>query len=130
MAAERLAMRDIKELFRLRLEKGLSQRQVAKAIGCGRTTVRDYERRAAGARLTYPEIASLPNDHLLLKLGLGTTCLSISNVISSKSRELPNWVDVHKEMSRKNVTLALLWTEYKEKNPAVSYTHLTLPTKA
>lgn len=117
MAAERLAMRDIKELFRLRLEKGLSQRQVAKAIGCGRTTVRDYERRAAGARLTYPEIASLPNDHLLLKLGLGTTCLSISNVISSKSRELPNWVDVHKEMSRKNVTLALLWTEYKEKNP-------------
>lgn len=46
MAAERLAMKTIKELFRLRFQTKLSQEKVGLCISCGRTTVRDYERRA------------------------------------------------------------------------------------
>ena len=46
MASERLAMRTIKELFRLRFQAKLSHRAVSRCLGCGRTTVQDYERRA------------------------------------------------------------------------------------
>ena len=39
-------MKDIKRLFKLRFQAKLSQRQVAHAMGCGKTTVVDYESRA------------------------------------------------------------------------------------
>jgi len=117
VAAERLSVRDIKELFRLRLEKQLSQRIVSKAVGCGRTTVRDYERRARQAGLSYQEILSLGHDELLIKLGLGPAPVRTKAFSNKTQRVLPDWAEIHKEMAKKNVTLALLWEEYKEKNP-------------
>jgi transposase len=34
-----------------------------------------------------------------------------------RNRAYPDWVDAHKQLKRKGVTLALLWHEYKERNP-------------
>jgi DNA-binding transcriptional regulator LsrR (DeoR family) len=42
MAARRLSMRKIKEVLRLRYEKGLSSRQIAKSLDISRSTIRDY----------------------------------------------------------------------------------------
>jgi len=33
-------------------------------------------------------------------------------------RPVPNWEEVHRELSRRGVTLMLLWQEYREKHPA------------
>jgi len=54
MAARRLSMRKIKEVLRLRYEKGLSARQIAKSLDIGRSTIRDYLDRAEQAGLGWP----------------------------------------------------------------------------
>jgi len=38
-------------------------------------------------------------------------------VMPAAERPLPIWADVHLELRRKSVTLALLWEDYKEQNP-------------
>jgi transposase len=47
-------MRKIKEVLRLKLYNGLSNRQIAKTCGIGRPTVAEYLRRAADAGLAWP----------------------------------------------------------------------------
>jgi len=47
-------MRKIKEVLRLKWDKDLSNRQIARICGIGRPTVKDYLRRAAEAGLAWP----------------------------------------------------------------------------
>ena len=47
MPAQRLPMRQVREVLRLRHACGQSERQIAAAIGISRTTVAEYLRRAA-----------------------------------------------------------------------------------
>ena len=54
MAAERLDVRHVREVFRLHFQEQKSQVQIAKSIGCGRTTVREYLQRALAAGVTTP----------------------------------------------------------------------------
>ena len=42
MPAKRLSMRKIKEVLRLKWDKGLSNRQIAMTCGIGRPTVAEY----------------------------------------------------------------------------------------
>ena len=58
MPTERLLMRQIREILRLRWACGLPQRAVARACGAGLGTVSEYCRRAAQAGLSWP----LPDD--------------------------------------------------------------------
>jgi hypothetical protein len=51
---ERLSMRKIRELLRLRFEVGLSARQVAASVQIARSSVGEYERRLAAADLSWP----------------------------------------------------------------------------
>ena len=54
MGAQRLPMRRIREILRLKHESGLSQRAIAQACGVGLGTVSEYLRRAAGGGLGWP----------------------------------------------------------------------------
>jgi len=54
MAAERLSMRTIKEVLRLKWEKKLSKKQIAKSCNIARSTIRDYLERAQRAGLCRP----------------------------------------------------------------------------
>lgn len=116
MSAERLAMKQIRELFRLRFEVNLSQRKVARALGCGRTTIHDYEKRAALAGLDrFEKINSLSDEELLKRLGLKQG--GVSRLLPRKDKSLPNCSEVHQELRKKHVTLSLLWEEYKQEHP-------------
>ncbi len=67
MAARRLVMKNIRELFRLRLEAGLSQRRVARVLGCGQTTVYEYEKKALTAGIKeFHQIKDLSDEQLPL----------------------------------------------------------------
>lgn len=123
MAQERLAMRDIKEIFRLRFNLKLSQRQVAKATGFGKTTVKEYESRALAAGLTSMEqIESLTPSALYTKLGFKQNIVTPNHTPeSSNEKVVPDWNLIREELSKKHMTLSLLWTEYKEEHPANSY---------
>ena len=58
MAQERLSVRKIKDLLRLHLVGGVSsRRQLARAVGCGKTAVTDCLHRAAVAGLKAWEVS-------------------------------------------------------------------------
>ena len=116
MAQERLAMRDIKELLRLRFGLKLSQRQTAKASGYGRTTVQEYEERARRGNLTsVEEFEKLSAEEIYERLGFKA---AVTAVPQNNTKPLPDWKQVREDICRhKHVTMLLLWTEYKEQHP-------------
>ena len=111
MPAKRLSMRKIKEVLRLKWDKGLSNRQIAKACRIGRPTVAEYLRRAADAGLTWPLPSGL--DEVALEQQLFPPPPSLP----AHARGVPDWSVVHQERRHKGVTLFLLWQEYRETRP-------------
>lgn len=109
MPRDRVPMRNIREVLRLKAQ-GLSVRQMADSLGIGRTTVGEYLRRAAAAKITWPLPEGLGDD--VLEQGLFPT-----NPAAGIERPTPEWPRVHVELCRKHVTLALLWHEYKVDQP-------------
>ena len=107
---KRLPMRKIREALRLRAE-GLSGRRVAQSLSLGRATVSEYFRRADVAGLSWPLPDGLSDtdlEHQLYPHEPGASARQIT---------APNWADVHSELRRKGVTLALLWEEYRTVHP-------------
>jgi transposase len=100
-------MRKIRELLRLRWERQLPQRVIASSLGLSQGSVSEYLNRARRAGLTWP----LPD-------GLGDAPLEALLFppppdIPSDQRLVPDWSVVHRDLRRPNVTLALLWEEYR-----------------
>ena len=52
MPAERLSMRKVREVLRLRYACGVSARVIAQSLGIGRTVVGEYIRRASVIGIT------------------------------------------------------------------------------
>lgn len=111
MAAERLSMRTIKEVLRLKWEKKFSNKQVAQSCNIARSTVREYVERAQRAGLSWPLASDLDDGRLEALL------FSSTPVESSEKWVLPDMEYIHKELTRKSVTLRLLWLEYRQANP-------------
>lgn len=59
MPTERLSMRRIRDLLRLKHENGLSSRVIAASLGLSKGAVGDYLRRAQAAGIGWPIDASL-----------------------------------------------------------------------
>jgi len=117
MAKERLSMRKIKEILRLKHEYNLSIRKIADSCCVGRGTVADYINRANAAQLTWP----LP-DHMSDQ-DLEALLFANKNKRAAK-RQKPDMAYLHKELKKKGVTLQLLWYEYKQHNPdGYQYSH-------
>ena len=68
MARETLLMRQIKELFRLKHEHGLSVREIARSCGLPVSTVGDYLKRAESVGLSWPLPEELTEEQLIQKL--------------------------------------------------------------
>ena len=111
MPAEKVAMRKVKEVIRLREECGLSQRQIAQSCQLSRTTVAEYLRRAALVGLTWPLVAELDERTLEQRL------FPAQPGRPANRRMVPDWATVHQELKGKGVTLFLLWQEYKAVHP-------------
>ena len=110
MPQERLTMRKIKEILRLKYEAGLSNRAIAGACNISNSTVGEYLRRAAAAGVGWP-LGELSEDALYEKL-FGKPSPSPEQV-----KPLPDWEAVRKELRQKGVTLRLIWMEYLEQHP-------------
>jgi len=110
MAKERISMRKIKEVLRLGYERGLSMRQVARCCNLGRSTTQEYFRRFRATGLTWPLPEDL-TDELLEKQ------LFPEKEAGQPVREPLNYLYLLQELARPNVTMALLWEEYKQTHP-------------
>ena len=106
MPRERLSMRKIKEVLRLRWEAGLSHRAIASSCGIGCATAREYLIRAQAAGLGWPLPEELGEAELEQRLFPPPSS-------SDAKRPEPDWGQVYQELRRKGVTLGLLWQEYK-----------------
>lgn len=104
-------MRKIRECLRLRFEAGLSGRQIAASLQVARSTVGDYERRFAGAGLSWPLPDSLSDAELERRL------FPPPPAVPAKTRPIPDWAVIHQELRRPGVTLMLLWEEYRAAYP-------------
>ena len=111
MANTRLSMRKIKEVLRLKYARGLSNRQVARVCGIARPTVSEYLRRAHEAGLGWPLPGGLDEAALERRLFPAVPAWS------SREGGVVDWARVHKELRRKDVTLFLLWQEYRQSYP-------------
>jgi len=111
MPAERLSMRQIREVLRLRFASKLPQRAIAKSLGLSQGAVSGYLSRARAASLVWP----LPED--LDDAQLEALLFPLPPAIASDQRPMPDWAWVHRELRRPDVTLALLWEEYRAGAP-------------
>jgi len=107
MSRKRISMRKIKEVLRLKFEVGLSYDAIGQSCNIGHTTVGEYLKRAKDAGLKWP----LPED---MDDSLLENLLYPGALFRETERPSPDWEHVHKELKKKNVTLFLLWQEYKE----------------
>ena len=111
MTAERLPMRKLRELVRLKLELGLSGRAIARSCLMSPSTVSEYLGRIAVARLRWPLPADLDDDAALEAL------LFAAEKAPQPSRPEPDWAWIHEELKKRHVTKLLLWQEYREAQP-------------
>lgn len=101
-------MRKTREVARLRAS-GLSIRQIARSCQIARSTVSDYLARLDAACLSWPFPPDLTEEDLNARLFTGVEFRG-----PDRSRPVPEWPNIHKELRRKGVTKHLLWEEYRE----------------
>lgn len=108
MAKERISMRKLKEVFRLKFECGLSDRQISKSYTIARSTVAEYIFRLKHSGMSWEELKVLSDDEV-------NAILFPVKEGEAKERPLPDFALVHEELKKnKAVTVYLLWQEYKE----------------
>jgi transposase len=112
---ERLSMRKTIDVFRLKYDVGLSNRQIAESLNLGRTTIGEYLQRAKDAGVSWPFPTGLTELELETKLFKRPSIL----LPAAPPKPLPDFAHIHDELRthrRLNLTLAQLWCEYKEEH--------------
>ncbi len=111
MAGRRLSMRRTREILRQKWALGRSHREVAQSLGVSTGAVSAALARARAAGLcTWEAVLALGEvelEHQLYSNARG----------ASSARPLPDWSEVHTELRKKGVTLALLHIEYLDRHP-------------
>jgi transposase len=113
MAMRRLAMRKVREILRLKWNCKVSDRDVAKSCGIARSTVTDCVHRAVAAGLSWPLPTDVDDGALEARL--------YPPHPGARERALPEFTHIHREMSRRGVTLQLLWLEYRQQHGEAAY---------
>ena len=112
MPAERVAMRHVREIIRLKFSVSLPTRDIARRLGVAPSTVRETLKRFEGSGLSWP----LPD-------GMMDAALEEALYANRRSKRghrrhpEPDWPTVHRELKRKHVTLLIVWDEYIAANP-------------
>ena len=112
MPAERVPMRDAREIIRLKFSAGLATREIARRLGVAPSTVRETLRRLSMSGLSWPVAEGLSEAELEGALYGGRG--------SKRGRRLhaePDWPAIYRELKRKHVTLQIVWDEYIAAHP-------------
>ena len=112
MPAERVAMRQAREIIRLKFSANIPTREIARRLGLAPSTVRETLKRFEVSGLGWP----LPE---------GTSESELEAALYANRRgkrghrrhEEPDWRAVRTELKLKHVTLLIVWDEYIAANP-------------
>lgn len=112
MPARRVPMRSIKEVLRLKLDCGLSHRQIVAALGVSLGAVSKFVTLAEREGLGWAAIVELDEAQIEARL--------CPKAVATRQRTPPDCGWIHRELRRKGVTLQLLWEEYVEAHAAAT----------
>ena len=104
MPTQRLSMRRIKEVLRLKHVQGLPERAIARTVGVSNGVVHGYLSRARAAGLSWPLPDGMTDEDPEFLL-----CPAPKAASQSPLRPVPDWSHVDKELRRRNMTRRLLW---------------------
>ena len=110
MATERLLMRHIREILRLKWTLRRSHRDTARSLGISAGAVASVVTRAKAMALTWDAVGTLSDDALERTLYGPKLALTVA-------RPGPDLVWMHTELRRPGVTLELLHLEYLAAHP-------------
>lgn len=117
MQSKGTSMRKLLQILRLYFEAKLSQRKIAKSLSLSVGVVSKYINRALDKNISWPLPPGM--DEPALRELLQPKAIQ-SN--PSKTLDSIDFVKTHQELSRKGVTLQLLWEEYQsEQEEPLSY---------
>jgi transposase len=111
--APRIAMRQIREVLRLKDECGLTYSQIARSLRIAKGSVANYLRSAEAGGLTHREAERLDDAALSSRLA--------PQRAAAPKFAAPDFALVYRELKRKGVTLTLLWEEYRAAAEGVPY---------
>ena len=112
MPAERVAMRQAREIIRLKFSAGVPAREIARRLGLAPSTVRETLKRLASAGLCWPLPEGISDNDLEVALYANRR-----GKLGHRRYVEPDWPGVHRELKRKHVTLLIVWDEYIAANP-------------
>ncbi len=110
-------MRKIREVLRLRLEAGLSIRQISASTKTSVGAIQKLLTRAQALEITWPLPENLDDGRLAAMLYPG------ADPTSSSRYQVPDWLTVHQNLKQKGVTKQLLWEEYTAQYPNRCYSY-------
>lgn len=101
--------------LRLILTTSMSNRQIATAVGIAYNTVRKYRKLIRSTEFNWPSIEAMDDN-------------DIEQLIKTRrqyiyKKRIPDWEYVRREMQLKDVTLILLWEEYRIVDPTNAYSY-------
>ena len=105
------SMRKVKEILRLGLSRQWSNREIARSLSVSHATVARYIALADKAGLTCDKLVDMDDTGILSFLEKNKA------PICKRSYPEPDWNHMHTELRKKNVTLGLLWQEYRSIYP-------------
>jgi transposase len=108
MPQQRIKVRMIKDILRLKYQGDLSHERIAKSLSISKGVVSKYLSLAGAAGLDWKATAEL--DEALLERRLFGRSENETRLVE------PDFANVHIELRRKGVTLMLLWGEYRAAN--------------
>ncbi|HBD7287330.1 TPA: IS21 family transposase [Legionella pneumophila] len=113
-------MRKLREVFRLKFEFRYSHRQIAQSVGISPGSVSEYFFLFKVSGLSWDDVSNYTEEQLEQAIYKHPTSKGVSK------RPQPDWAKIRMEMQRKEVTLSLLWSEYKSQHPnGLGYTQFT-----
>ena len=110
-------MRKLREVLRLRLQAGLSMRQIRDSLKLSLGAIQKVTRKAEEIGLDWQAIEQLDDQQLAGQF------YPESDIRSSNQFQLPDWVEIYQELKRKGVTKLLLWEEYTQHYPNRCYSY-------
>ena len=111
MPAERTAMRQVRDVLRLRAA-GVAINEIARRVGVAPSTVRLTLKRLAAAGLRWPLPAEMTDTTLEAQL-----FTAVGKKQGHRRRAEPDWAAVRRELKREHVTLSILGDEYIARHP-------------
>lgn len=111
MAANRITMRKIREVLRLRFAAKLSVREINASTKISIGAIQKLLTKANKLTLSWPLPDKL-DDTELAKLFYPK-----ADTRSARRFQIPDWPEVHKELKAKGMTKLLLWEEYCQQYP-------------